>query len=1023
MRADTIKTNIGGPRVGPSLTYSPEVGKVQDQISIKSERHRWSLQAANWLMYVVLLDMAVETWVSQSPLRVWIASSAILYLIALTVLSLKKPESWNRIATGTKIALSIVIFVAIAGISSFNTNGLNHGVAFFGQSTSTGLSLVVAMAIASSAVTIVSWKAVPIAIRTGILLLSIYAIADFVFATVYAQPFAELFAGKGLFSVFPIWLQGAVLGSFFVLPCLFIFLIVWLTLRARKSPVPMRIFVALSLSLALLPPIAAVRPTWESSASELSQFDALDELTGQESAAALASLFDNFEIKRGLIPRDTFDLDAIMATAGSTPREILSWMRKNTALVPYKGMLRGAEGVLMDRRGNSLDRSLLLHAILQHAGFQARIARVSLSKHDAQSIHNAALGISDSMFEVIDQVRTAGAQTDTESVAQIQEMRKSAQSISGRLLDLVENVNDKHGQTSKEYFIGLFSDHWWVQVDSGGEWVDLDPSSPKNRPRWPGQESTFSPEDIPRSLRHSVTVRLALRTPVHGDVTLLEHTIETHSNPLAFFEIYQFPMSLGSITEATLGSLSSTEFTELLRNEIDWLPVLFVNGAARPVPTSRFFSISGDVYDKNDMHPNSTRLGSVIGRSITTVVGSATSMLDNLFGDENNHDDSVGSIEEWLEFTIEGPGYDRQQIERQIASKTSTGALDPLSLYFRTQGVVLPSDLSVNYVADRIAENTIASRKNIERLNTATSVEEFRSAFLGLGSKPGFPEVLAEFGVARRLATDSAKVWLDAPSVFTVATYVRDGGNRPLILRHGVDIVHRSESYWQDSKPVFEERLYQGVFDTILEAQLIGDSNSVQNVALAFASDPDEWLPIFSEESIRSLELDESFKELLRSEVEAGYIAVAPKKMLNGNGTPYFGWWRIDPTSGATLGVDADLRGSAFFEWVVKNWSVTREQVTAFRMFSCVAVGAVTIPLALLEEESMGRHCDTDYLGYAARASRAGAKLGACMIAAGTFGGLPGSQAYVIGRGLGAASMVETGMRLGIRGYMAAGCN
>ena len=51
--------------------------------------------------------------------------------------------------------------------------------------------------------------------------------------------------------------------------------------------------------------------------------------------------------------------------ACTDPQKMLDWVRDNTRLVPYEGSLRGALGVLMDRNGNSLDRSILLARLLE----------------------------------------------------------------------------------------------------------------------------------------------------------------------------------------------------------------------------------------------------------------------------------------------------------------------------------------------------------------------------------------------------------------------------------------------------------------------------------------------------------------------------------------------------------------------------------------------------------------------------------------------------------------------------------
>jgi hypothetical protein len=74
----------------------------------------------------------------------------------------------------------------------------------------------------------------------------------------------------------------------------------------------------------------------------------------------LASL----EAARRELPRDAFDLQGVVEVAGRDPVKLFEWVRDRTVWVPYSGTLRGATGVLLDRMGNSLDRSLLLADLL-----------------------------------------------------------------------------------------------------------------------------------------------------------------------------------------------------------------------------------------------------------------------------------------------------------------------------------------------------------------------------------------------------------------------------------------------------------------------------------------------------------------------------------------------------------------------------------------------------------------------------------------------------------------------------------
>ena len=84
----------------------------------------------------------------------------------------------------------------------------------------------------------------------------------------------------------------------------------------------------------------------------------------EQAAQKLAKLSDGLEEAVKEIPRDTFDPKAIIKKVGEDPEKLFEWVRDHTFWVPYRGSLRGPTGVLMDRLGNSLDRSFLLAELL-----------------------------------------------------------------------------------------------------------------------------------------------------------------------------------------------------------------------------------------------------------------------------------------------------------------------------------------------------------------------------------------------------------------------------------------------------------------------------------------------------------------------------------------------------------------------------------------------------------------------------------------------------------------------------------
>src|SRR5437867_2843850 len=78
--------------------------------------------------------------------------------------------------------------------------------------------------------------------------------------------------------------------------------------------------------------------------------------SADQRAAAASSLqkkFQDLSASYQKLPRDTFDPAAVIEQVGRDPDNLLKWVREQTSWVPYRGCLRGASGVLMDRVGNS----------------------------------------------------------------------------------------------------------------------------------------------------------------------------------------------------------------------------------------------------------------------------------------------------------------------------------------------------------------------------------------------------------------------------------------------------------------------------------------------------------------------------------------------------------------------------------------------------------------------------------------------------------------------------------------------
>jgi len=129
-------------------------------------------------------------------------------------------------------------------------------------------------------------------------------------------------------------------------------------------------------------------------------------------------------------------------------------------------------------------------------------------------------------------------------------------------------------------------------------------------------------------------------------------------------------------------------------------------------------------------------------------------------------------------------------------------------------------------------------------------------------------------------------------------------------------------------------RLVQGVLDTAVETLLMDEVSRVTNVSDTLAAQPDaqNWLLVRNKNDPAWMEANVPKDERARVEADlaAGYAIVLPRQAASG-GRSAPGWWRIDPATGQTLGIDRHGRGAAMIEYTL-NFTIV--------FAACLAGGA-----------------------------------------------------------------------------------
>jgi hypothetical protein len=112
-----------------------------------------------------------------------------------------------------------------------------------------------------------------------------------------------------------------------------------------------------------------------------------------------------------------------------------------------------------------------------------------------------------------------------------------------------------------------------------------------------------------------------------------------------------------------------------------------------------------------------------------------------------------------------------------------------------------------------------------------------------------------------------------------------------------------------DDERAFETRLRQGVADTVAEIlTLSSDVHLAENTASVFsrlASEGSRGLLVAAHDQAAVGALPWPQDEAMRvgADIDAGFMAVVPRKAVKIDGIQHVGWWRVHPLTGETIGV------------------------------------------------------------------------------------------------------------------------
>jgi hypothetical protein len=743
--------------------------------------------------------------------------------------------------------------------------------------------------------------------------LTLYGAIAFAHAVASGATLQEALRGKGLFQFLPLVLRGAVVGAFLILPLGWIASIVRAGIPRFRGARPRRAFyraVALTTCVvvvaASIPHVATPPSAAGSHGTSAAGVDAR--------LAQLNNSLRAIEDGERESSRDRWDPDYVVQMVGRDPQRLFEWVRDETAWIPYRGVLRGAVGVLMDRQGNSLDRALLLATLLQRAGHSVRLAHGVLARDQAVALLPKLVAIaapsafsskrrsraavrSGALTDVaLDLERTAAAYdldaraVDATLVAQARSLEALRTDLNSRvaaqtrrLLDTVATVRPRGDWPARiDAAVDALRDHWWVQWRDTGEWrsVDLLAADDSTRPETPHVQ-TMDITDIAPDLRQTIDIRVIAERWSGGslhenrivDETLSAAEVSGERVVLQFWP-GAWPTQIQQDPDGPYGVKASA------LEQDEWQAVLTAGSRA---------AVRGVISD---------RAGEPAAANPFAGLARAAAARE-LPGSSRTH--ALTAV--WIEYELRIPGEAPTLVRRRVfdllgpaARAEGRGPALPftasqrltrsLALMMRTEILPVACRLAPEFVAHVAAQSMLADRDVFATLaaphsdrGTRASAEVMSRAIAPMA--PLLTLALTRWG------TDASPshVFIDRPNILTRHVSLGMSG-QSLALVSAFDIVANGVGVDLVAPDAFAARVTQGVLDTNAEA-MVGPDRGAGNVADAFMV-PGEWQTI----------------------IDRGYLAVSPVTPGRTGDVAFTGWWQIEPDTGVTLGIGANGWGA-----------------------------------------------------------------------------------------------------------------
>jgi hypothetical protein len=724
---------------------------------------------------------------------------------------------------------------------------------------------------------------------------------------------------------------------------------------------------------------------------------------GRDDSAQKLQRLDSFlagvDRIEGLIDRSSFDVAAIAKKNNYDVDDLFALVRDKMGFQAYQGVLRGALGTLLEGAGNSLDQALLLSSLLQAGGGkrECRFVSGTLSARKAAELVQSMFRQRDQsgtpsleLPPLPDTLRELGisqpeferriAEAESAGDAFLEEVRKN---VDAELRSVVHLLSERKTKLSTDpendlsQLVAAARNHFWIQINDGKGWTDLDPCFPDSKPgrTYCAPEKTWDNLDAEC---HRLGVKLTLEQLAGGRLRI--QTLYQNSRPLA--DLQGKTVSLTIFPEGLdLSGLQASSAAGDIAKRIDSLarfqPVVDF-GAEREY--GRPFDLQGNhyIFQAGSYQAAAEEGFAGLGRRMRT-----------LRPGTKDQETQLAALR--LEISLTAPGGAERLFSRDLVDRLDTAgraagkfAISSEWQDFERLRMALFLNFSLLPVCSRFNEDFALSRafqflfEKRELLREAVRLDsgETPTPFSELsGQLDLFPFhllalTLLESSGLTEILPGQACGYYAHPALYGFEESLDLSAQGQVVYRSGYDLMaHGIRIALPRGKEadVSSALLSHGLLLSNLESELLKEMNdgiqplSTQAVMKSAANLGTSLLLLQpgEQEKLSTLKIKEKAKALVRKDMESGFLVILPESEVPVEGRPAAAWWRLDPGMSSLIGVTETGRNQALMEMnmIINKFSIPAAK-NCMKYVACL-MGAIGGGATL---NQMGAKCMAQFL-------------------------------------------------------------